>query len=434
MDFEGLSERHPDILKKEYLIECGDGVTLDFGDQKVSIALTRAILRDAFEIEMEIPRDRLCPPVPNRVNYIEWLHEILNIKLVDPKTGKVRDVPKRFRGLDVGIGASCIYPLLGHRMYGWNFVGTDIDRKSFDYAMRNVKRNGFEKHIDLKLVKPDDDLIPATAVNTLDFCMCNPPFFENEDEVSPHPSRTCFAGANNEMITRGGEKEFVSRMIENSKKHGTKLRWYTSMLGKKSSIKALIRKLRTENRVKEIVSSAFVQGQTRRWGLAWSFHQVENSDTERLERLRCYVAESSKRKRKLKERSSRSCLVFEFEYNEIDRVVAKSRVEECIKECAERGSLSSSSSSSTWAKDLVFKWCISDFVGEGNLPGCGLKFRLKLDRDSKCSIHSLSDVTTKTARARGGSAWIFRILCDRIKGDVIRQSRKWKRRRKKNTS
>ena len=135
--------------------------------------------------------------------------------------------------------------------------------------------------------------------------MCNPPFFEDEDEVSPHPSRAC-SGSSNEMITKGGEVKFVTRIIENSLKLGTKLRWYTSMLGRKSSIVTLIRHLRSTNRVKEIVSSEFLQGQTRRWGLAWSFHEVADSDTKKMERLRCYVAESSKRKRKLKERSSRS--------------------------------------------------------------------------------------------------------------------------------
>jgi hypothetical protein len=31
------------------------------------------------------------------------------------------------RGLDVGTGASAIYPLLGARVYGWSFLGTDID-------------------------------------------------------------------------------------------------------------------------------------------------------------------------------------------------------------------------------------------------------------------------------------------------------------------
>ena len=83
VDFKALSERYPDILKKEYLIDKGDGrVTLKFEDPKVSIALTRATLKDAFEIECEIPEDRLCPPVPNRVNYIKWLNELLNLKLV----------------------------------------------------------------------------------------------------------------------------------------------------------------------------------------------------------------------------------------------------------------------------------------------------------------------------------------------------------------
>ena len=31
------------------------------------------------------------------------------------------------------------------------------------------------------------------------------------------------------------------------------------------------------------MSSVFIQGQTRRWGLAWSFHEVEDSDTKKLE-------------------------------------------------------------------------------------------------------------------------------------------------------
>ena len=332
VDFKALSERYPDILKKEYLIDKGDGrVTLKFEDPKVSIALTRATLKDAFEIECEIPEDRLCPPVPNRVNYIKWLNELLSLKLVSDSNDSKRE---QFTGLDIGVGASCVYPLLGHRICGWNYVGTEIDRKYFEWAMRNVKRNGFEKHVELRHVKEDDDLVSERDAEKVDFCMCNPPFFEDEDEVSPHPSRAC-SGSSNEMITKGGEVKFVSRIIENSLKLGTKLKWYTSMLGRKRSIKTLVRKLRSSNRVKEIVSSVFIQGQTRRWGLAWSFHEVEDSDTKKMEKLRCYVAESSRRKRKLKERSSRSGLEFVFEFGEvdIDRAMAKRRVQECFDEC-----------------------------------------------------------------------------------------------------
>ena len=32
--------------------------------------------------------------------------------------------------LDIGTGASCIYPLLGHQVYDWDFVATDILGKS----------------------------------------------------------------------------------------------------------------------------------------------------------------------------------------------------------------------------------------------------------------------------------------------------------------
>ena len=297
--------------------------------------------------------------------------------------------------------------------------------------MRNVKRNGFEKHVELRHVKEDDDLVSERDAEKVDFCMCNPPFFEDEDEVSPHPSRAC-SGSSNEMITKGGEVKFVSRIIENSLKLGTKLKWYTSMLGRKRSIKTLVRKLRSSNRVKEIVSSVFIQGQTRRWGLAWSFHEVEDSDTKKLEKLRCYVAESSRRKRKLKERSSRSGLEFVFEFGEvdIDRAMAKRRVQECFDEC-EMGSLREKGS---WAKGLVFKWCDGGgggdlWSGNGVLPSCALRFCLVLSETS-CTIRSESDVLTKKARERGGSAWTFRVLCDRMKGDVLRLNRRWKRRRK----
>ena len=64
-------------------------------------------------------------------------------------------------------------------------MGTEIDRKSFEWATKNVKRNGFEKHIELRLVKEDDDLVSERDAEKVDFCMCNPPFFEDEDEVSP---------------------------------------------------------------------------------------------------------------------------------------------------------------------------------------------------------------------------------------------------------
>jgi 23S rRNA (adenine1618-N6)-methyltransferase len=28
--------------------------------------------------------------------------------------------------LDIGVGANCIYPIIGNAEYGWSFVGTDM--------------------------------------------------------------------------------------------------------------------------------------------------------------------------------------------------------------------------------------------------------------------------------------------------------------------
>ena len=45
----------------------------------------------------------------------------------------------RVRGLDVGVGASCIYPLLGAALNGWAFVGTDVTDEALAWARYNVR-------------------------------------------------------------------------------------------------------------------------------------------------------------------------------------------------------------------------------------------------------------------------------------------------------
>lgn len=48
-----------------------------------------------------------------------------------------------------------------------------------------------------------------------DFCMCNPPFFESMDEAGLNPKTSC-GGTPEEMICHGGEKAFITRIIEDS--------------------------------------------------------------------------------------------------------------------------------------------------------------------------------------------------------------------------
>lgn len=107
--------------------------------------------------------------------------------------------------------------------------------------------------------------------------MCNPPFYSSQAEMLTlaaaklRPPFTACTGSANEMVTPGGEVVFVSRMIDESLLLQERVQWYTSMLGKFSSLPALVERLR-ERGVRNYAVTEFAQGtRTRRWGVAWSF-------------------------------------------------------------------------------------------------------------------------------------------------------------------
>lgn len=70
-----------------------------------------------------IPDGQLCPTVPNRSNYIHWIEDLLSSEVMPKNDGD----GGRVRGFDIGIGANCIYPLLGASLLGWSFVGSGTD-------------------------------------------------------------------------------------------------------------------------------------------------------------------------------------------------------------------------------------------------------------------------------------------------------------------
>ncbi|OAX78494.1 hypothetical protein ACJ72_07195 [Emergomyces africanus] len=78
-------------------------------------------------------------------------------------------------------------------------------------------------------------------------------------------------GAEVEMITTGGEVAFVTRMIRESIQLRDRVQWYTSMLGKFSSIATIVNLLQKAGN-KNWAVAEFVQGsKTRRWAIGWSW-------------------------------------------------------------------------------------------------------------------------------------------------------------------
>ncbi|KAF9432540.1 hypothetical protein BGZ76_010649 [Entomortierella beljakovae] len=100
------------------------------------------------------------------------------------------------------------------------------------------------------------------------FCMCNPPFYEDEQEIQDNleskeetPSAIC-NGTPNEMITQGGEVQFVRQMIDES---GIRVCWV-----KKAQWKKLLATSETTR--------------TTRWAIAWSFNteHAPQASTQRV--------------------------------------------------------------------------------------------------------------------------------------------------------
>ena len=102
--------------------------------------LTKYLFFDFFNLKCVLPADRLCPTIPLRVNYIRWLGCLLQLGSCSAKPHLGKSSGQVF-GIDIGVGASCVYPLLGARMYGWSFLGTEVDPVSIATARINVEKN-----------------------------------------------------------------------------------------------------------------------------------------------------------------------------------------------------------------------------------------------------------------------------------------------------
>jgi 23S rRNA (adenine1618-N6)-methyltransferase len=154
------------------------------------------------------------------------------------------------------------------------------------YARKNIQLNNLEDRIQLLERKPDDSLIPLdeAGIRSIDFVMMNPPFYTSEDDMvlsamkKARPPMSACTGAPVEMVCDGGEVAHVGRLLRESLVLRSRIQWYTSMLGKVTSLDALVGQLR-EHGIDNYAVTEFVQGnKTRRWALGWSFGQMRPAE------------------------------------------------------------------------------------------------------------------------------------------------------------
>ncbi len=88
--------------------------SVDFANPEAVKALNKSLLIHHYGIHnRDIPPGYLCPPVPGRADYIHHIADFLGKN----NFGKIPKGPK-IKCFDIGLGASCIYPIIGSQEYG----------------------------------------------------------------------------------------------------------------------------------------------------------------------------------------------------------------------------------------------------------------------------------------------------------------------------
>lgn len=251
-------------------------VSLNFADPEASRTLAKAVLMTEYGLDVELPKGNLIPTIPNRLDYILWIEDLLIMAGIDENAA---------RGIDIGTGASCIYPLLACKLHPeWTFKATDVDEKSCLVARKNVASNGFESRITvIHTTDPKQIIMPAVTGSEggFAFCMTNPPFYDGQADLDEcrklksNPSPEIIEYTDSEYFFEGGEAAFIELMIQESLKLKDQIIWYTSIVAKKSNLKPLKRLIKSHEEIKTFNWTRFIQGTTSRWAIAWSFLDID---------------------------------------------------------------------------------------------------------------------------------------------------------------
>lgn len=225
----------PLVYKNDYQIE-----TIDFSDPIAVKELNKALLFSEYGITAwNFPDTNLCPPIPGRADYIHYISDLI---ANENSTIKV---------LDIGTGATCIYPLLGATTYDWSFVGTDIDLDSLDAAQDIIDDNDLDSKITLRQQLDENHILKDIIEDEDSFTVtiCNPPFYKSAAEASGANARKSrnlgnnavrnFAGNNNELWYVGGEKAFLHTYLYESSLYPNCSKWFTSLVSKKENVLSL---------------------------------------------------------------------------------------------------------------------------------------------------------------------------------------------------
>lgn len=298
-DFELLSKSEPSlkefVKKNKY-----DNLSIDFSNSKAVLALNKALLSYFYEIKnWSLAENYLCPAIPGRADYIHYLADLL-------ASSNNNKIPRgsNIKVLDIGIGANCIYSLLGARIYDWNFIGSEVNEEALNSANNIISSNENIKNKIKTILQNDSNKILKNIIKEddyFDLTLCNPPFHKSQEEASEQSNKKIknlnknlsstqrknsllnFQGQAEELWCKGGELEFISKMIRESIEYKKNCLYFTSLVSKSENLPRLYALLKKVNAV-DVKTIQMAQGQKISRFIVWSFLSKKQQQTWSLNR------------------------------------------------------------------------------------------------------------------------------------------------------
>ena len=281
-DFQLLAKTCPSL--KPFVFENTFGNdAIDFANASAVQMLNKALLLHFYGLTFwDIPENYLCPPVPGRVDYLHYMADLLAIS----HGGKI-PTGLSVSVLDIGIGANCIYPIVGIKEYGWRFVGSEIDPDAMLIAEKIAMENLLlSDKITFRLQTNKNAIFKGIlkSEDRFDCSICNPPFHDSLEAASAGNLRKWknlrketgtkahlnFGGHSNELVCEGGEIGFLQRMIQESALTPKTVFWYTSLVSKSSSLPAVYAAIKRAGAA-DFKTIEMAQGQKKSRLVAWTF-------------------------------------------------------------------------------------------------------------------------------------------------------------------
>lgn len=280
-DFAQLINVCPE-LKPFVFVNQFNSETIDFTNAVAVKTLNQALLHQFYGISIwDIPKNYLCPPIPGRADYVHNIADILA-----SSNGGVIPTGKSVCAMDIGVGANCIYPLIGHKEYGWNFIGTDIDTLAIKVASQIAKANALEKFIECRHQANSSNIFKGIIKpnEIVDITMCNPPFHSSAEEAQAGTERKWknlghkkttkptlnFGGQTNELWYKGGEVAFITKMIEESALMKEGSLWFTTLVSKSANLSPINYALKKEGAF-TVKTITMTQGSKISRLVAWTY-------------------------------------------------------------------------------------------------------------------------------------------------------------------